>query len=206
MIKAFVFDLDGVIRHWDNPGIVDRAECEHGLPKGAIFTTAFAEALLADVTTGVISDDDWRAEVVRRLEATHPDANAAGAVAAWSAPSGDLVPGSKEVLEKARHHGKVCLLSNATSRLSSDLESLGIGGHFDHIFNSSELGFAKPDPQIFVYIERHLNMRAEEIIYVDDSPVNVEAAARQGWVSLLASPSNTLSSLINVLLDAHQSP
>lgn len=201
-MKAFVFDLDGVIRHWDNPNIVGRAEREHGLPDGAIFAAAFEGDLLAQATTGRITDDAWRTDVVRRLAEQHPNANVAGAVAAWSEPFGELIPGSVEILQRARHYGKVCLLSNATSRLPDDLKALGIDGMFDYIFNSSEIGYAKPDHRVYEHIERELGIAGDQIVYVDDGKSNVEAAAERGWVSLLASPDNTLSMLITPLLDS----
>ena len=44
---------------------------------------------------------------------------------------------------------QLVLISNATSRLLSDLRRLGIAEDFDYIINSSEVGFAKPDPNIY---------------------------------------------------------
>lgn len=201
-MPAYIFDFDGVIRHWDNPNIVGQAERENGLPDGAIFAAAFEGDLLAQATTGQISDEAWREDVVRRLQEQYPDANGAAAVAAWSEPFGELIPGSREILERARHYGTVCLLSNATSRLASDLASLGIDGHFDHVFNSAEIGFAKPDQRVYEHIELELGLAGDQIVYVDDAPANIEAAAERGWVSLLASPANTLSMLMAPLLDS----
>lgn len=204
-MQAFVFDLDGVIRRWNNPDIVGRAEREHGLPDGAIFGSAFDSEMLQQVTTGVITDDAWRAEVTRRLSELNPTADAAGAVAAWSEPFGELITGSVEILQRARHHGVVCLLSNATSRLPADLRELGIDGLFDHIFNSSDIGHAKPDPQVYQHVEAELGLHGDQIIYVDDGPANVDAAAGRGWVSLLASPRATLTALMEPLLDSLES-
>lgn len=200
-MSVFVFDLDGVIRYWDNPNIVGEAERDHGLPGGAIFAAAFADDLLTKVTTGVITDDEWRADVVRRLQARYPEADPASAVERWSRPCGELLPGSVEILERVRQYGPVCLLTNATSRLADDLNALGIAGHFDHVFNSSEIGYAKPDPRVFEHVERQVNARPGEIVYVDDGPANVEAAARRGWCSLLASPAASLAELVTPLLD-----
>lgn len=201
-MKAFVFDLDGVIRRWDNPNIVGLAERESGLPDGAIFAAAFRGDLLARAITGAVTDAGWRTDVVRELARRYPNADAAGAVAAWSEPFGELIPGSVEILERTCNYGTVCLLSNATSRLSSDLQALGIEHLFDHIFNSSEIGYAKPDPRVFAYIERELDVRGDQIVYVDDGPANVDAAAKCGWMSLLATPTKTLSMLIGPLLES----
>lgn len=195
MSRAFVFDLDGVIRHWD-PNIVRTAERTNGLPEGALFGVSFETDLLLAAVTGVISDDAWREEVGTRLQEEYPDADGAGAVDAWSEPHGAIIAGAQDVLAQARQHGTVCLLSNATSRLNSDLIALGIADAFDHIFNSSEIGFAKPDERVYVHVEQTLDIAADQIVYIDDGAGNVEAASGRGWISLLATPETRLIDLV----------
>lgn len=195
MSRVFIFDLDGVIRNWD-PEIVKNAERNNGLPGGALFGVSFEADLLLAAVTGKMTDDEWRAEVATRLQQQFPDANGVGAVAAWSEPIGEVIDGSVEVLRKARQHGTVCLLSNATSRLDSDLIALGIAEEFDHIFNSSAIGFAKPDERIFAHVEQALSVDPAQIVYIDDGAANIEVAANRGWVSLLATPETRLAELL----------
>lgn len=195
MRRVFVFDLDGVIRHWD-PEIVRNAERTNGLPAGALFGVSFESDLLLAAVTGALTDDEWRSEVATRLHAEYPDANGTGAVADWSKPHGEIIAGSLGVLARAREIGSVCLLSNATSRLNADLTALGIANQFDHIFNSSEIGFAKPDERIYAHVEQSLGVAPDQIVYIDDGAANVEAAAERGWVSLLATPDTPLADLL----------
>lgn len=195
MRKLFVFDLDGVIRHWD-PEIVHNIERTHGLPECALFGVSFEPSLLQSAVTGQITDEAWRAEVARRLQAEYPDADAIGAVTAWSEPVGEVIDGSLEVLAMAREIGTVSLLSNATSRLESDLTALGIDGAFAHIFNSSRIGFAKPDQRVFAHIEQALDVESGQTVYVDDGQANIDAAAGRGWTALLATPETRLADLL----------
>lgn len=195
MRKVFVFDLDGVIRHWD-PEIVRNAERTHGLPAGALFGVSFEPELLLSVITGKITDETWREEVTRRLQEKYPDSDATGAVTAWSEPVGEVIDGALGVLARAKELGAVCLLSNATNRLESDMEALGIRHVFDHIFNSSRIGYAKPDQRVFEQIEQALDVEPGWIVYIDDGPANVESAAERGWVSLLATPETRLADLL----------
>lgn len=196
MSHVFIFDLDGVIRHWD-PEIVRNAERANGLPEGALFGVSFETDLLLAAVTGKMTDEVWREEVATRLQREYPDANGEGAVAAWSDPVGELLPGSQDVLARARELGTVCLLSNATSRLNADLAALGISSYFDHIFNSSEIGFAKPDERIYAHIEKALDLDPEQIVYVDDGPANVDTAIERGWNGLLAEPGTDLRQLMH---------
>lgn len=199
MNRVFVFDLGGVIRHW-NPEIVSNAERANGLPDGALFGVSFEPALLLAAVTGVISDEAWRAEVVARLQDEYPVANAQKAVADWSRPHGEIIAGSLDVLTRVRELGTVCLLSNATSRLDSDLIALGIASHFDHIFNSSDIGFAKPDQRVFEHVEKALDVDPDQIVYIDDGAANIEAAASRGWVSLLSTHETQLNDLLSRFL------
>lgn len=196
MSRVFIFDLDGVIRHWD-PEIVSNAERANGLPAGALFVAAFESDLLLAAVTGALRDDEWRSEVATRLQSEYPDANAAAAVADWSNPHGEIIAGSLDVLARAKEHGTVCLLTNATSRLDVDLTALGIADAFDHIFNSSEIGFAKPNERIYAHIEQVLGVEPDQIVYFDDGAANVEAAAERGWNARLVEPGANLMQLVN---------
>jgi HAD superfamily hydrolase (TIGR01509 family) len=69
------------------------------------------------------------------------------------------------------------LLSNAWDNLRKLLEELWkIDGVFDHIFISAEMGFAKPDPEIYKVVIDSLGQDPAELIFVDDFVENVKAA------------------------------
>lgn len=51
MIRAVLFDLDGVIRHFDPQHVTD-IEHRHGIAAGAINNFAFASPVIEQVTTG----------------------------------------------------------------------------------------------------------------------------------------------------------
>ena len=68
VIQAVVFDLDGVIRHFD-PEFVADVERRHSLAMGTLLETAFAEPGLTDVVTGRLTRDAWVAGVGESLGA-----------------------------------------------------------------------------------------------------------------------------------------
>lgn len=52
----------------------------------------------------------------------------------------------------------------------------------DTILTSEEAGVAKPDPQIFTMMNRRLNLRASETVYVGDCySLDIRAAKKAGW-------------------------
>jgi HAD superfamily hydrolase (TIGR01509 family) len=138
---------------------------------------------LQPVITGKISDETWRRQITQQLAEQFPDCDAAAAVARWSAPAGAVDRQMLALLRRCRQRVPVGLITNATSRLPHDLERLGLTDEFDTIINSSVVGAAKPDRQIFLAALAALQARPETTLYIDDSPGHVQAAAELGIVS-----------------------
>ena len=179
MTNVILTDLDGVIRIW-SPEIHRKAERATGLPEGAIPGTAFSDDLLPLVITGQISDDEWRRRIADLLSKDFPEANAERAVELWSASPGEVDLEVLGILRACRKKAKLVLISNATSRLPSDLRRLGIAGDFDYIINSSEVGFAKPDPSIYFAALDTVGATPNQALFIDDNAGHVAAATRLG--------------------------
>jgi putative hydrolase of the HAD superfamily len=178
-IRAVLCDLDGVIRDWtgqDDAGI----ERRFGLPPGAIKGVAFEPALVVPAITGQITDTAWRIEVVHRLRERHPGLDAEGAMAAWSAPTGEIDREALALVQQVRGRAPVALVTNATDRLDADLARLGVLDAFDHIVNSSSVGSAKPDRVIFEHALGLVGAAAGETLYIDDTERYLGPAAALG--------------------------
>lgn len=179
MIKAILTDLDGVVRRWD-PGIFTQAETSVGLPRDALPNTAFEPDLLLRATTGQITDESWRREIADRLRDRYPEADAGEGVRLWSLSPGEIDPDVLELLQRCRTRCNLVLISNATTRLDSDLQRLGIDRAFDHVVNSSAIGHVKPHPEIYNAALKLLDIKANEALFIDDRAENVTAAAEIG--------------------------
>lgn len=75
---------------------------------------------------------------------------------------------------------RIALLTNGTTRLDSDLVKLGVKDRFFKIFNSADIGLCKPDNKIFQHVVDELGCETSEILFVDDSEFNVQAAQYLG--------------------------
>jgi HAD superfamily hydrolase (TIGR01509 family) len=172
-IEAVVFDLDGVVRHWDTE-LNASIERRHGLAPGAILDTAFAPDLGTAAVTGTLDYGTWAARVAERLGSPE-------AVAEWGAFRGHLDPDAVELVAAVRAGGcQVGLLSNATTRLEEDLAFLGLDGTFDVVFNTARLGVCKPDPQVYRRVVDAVGVPADQIVFTDDTPSWAEAATAVG--------------------------
>lgn len=56
---------------------------------------------------------------------------------------------------------------------------------FDQLFFSCEIGLMKPFPEIFIYVIEALKTKPENILFFDDSKLNVNAAAKLGIKSFV---------------------
>ncbi len=165
MVDVTLFDFDGVVRRFPRS-----AEWHN-----EVAAVAFNPGLLDQAVTGKITDEEWRAEVLRRL-----GQSAAAAVAAWSASCGEVNEAVLQLVREARTRTPVGLLTNGTTRLAADLEQLGIADEFDVIFNSCELGVAKPELAAYEMVCARLGSEPSSVFFVDDSPGHVDAARVAG--------------------------
>jgi HAD superfamily hydrolase (TIGR01509 family) len=173
-VKAIVFDLNGVIRDWD----VDEesvVEARHGLPTGSIGIAAMTGPSFADVTTGVISDEQWREVVAAELVEQFGDP-AFVAVAEWSRLRGSVRRDVLDYAHELRAYFTVALLTNASSRLAKDLHQLELSESFDYVFNSAQIGVAKPNAEAYAHVSRELGLEPREWLFIDDSLENVHGA------------------------------
>lgn len=179
---GILFDLDGVVRHWPDD-LSARVETRFGLPPGAIAAAAFQPALLRRAVTGEIEDETWRAAIDRAIEEAH---RIPGVGRAWTedAGIGCIDEDMLRLIDRLRSRMRVGLLSNATTRLERDLETLDLAGHFDLICNSARMAMAKPDMEIFLQAAERLGVPPGRCIFVDDTQANVEAAARAGLAAI----------------------
>ncbi len=177
-MEAVVFDLDGVIRHWNDDELDHHAE-QHGVPAGAILSTAFSSELGPAAITGRLTYREWmdaiRVEILGRYgEAADP------ALRRWEANVGIVDSEMVALLRELRSRVTVALLSNGTTRLRRDLHVLDLDRELDVVFNTAEIGVAKPDPAVFDHVVGSLGTTAAATAFVDDLEANVLGAAGVG--------------------------
>lgn len=174
-----VFDLDGVLRHW-NDEVLDEVEAAFGLPPRTIMGVAFGSDLGRLAITGVLPYREWMDAIRERVVARHGD-DCLGALDEWEANVGTVDTEMLGLLRTVRQHCTVALLSNGTTRLRRDLHVLDLLDEFDVVFNTAELGVAKPDPVVYRTVLDHLRATPDTSVFVDDMASNVAGAC---WVGM----------------------
>lgn len=183
MHRAIIYDFDGVIRHWDDEE-TRAIEERFGLPPGAVAAAAFEPALIERAITGRIPDETWRLAIRNAVTRAH-GAAAAHAVEAWSARMGRVDPAAVALVAEARQRLRTGLLTNATTRLETELQAFKLDQAFDVVVNSARIGFAKPDARMYHVAAVRLGFPPTECVFVDDTPGHVDAARDAGMTGIV---------------------
>ncbi|MFM9195992.1 MAG: HAD family hydrolase, partial [Planctomycetia bacterium] len=94
---------------------------------------------------------------------------------------------------RRRKHVRAAVEAQMTVALASNFDErlLAIAGQVEplswvpHVFPSSEIGWRKPAPEFFRWLERRLGCTPAEALLVGDDPdLDVAAARRAGWRAL----------------------
>ncbi|CAD6979207.1 unnamed protein product [Tilletia controversa] len=86
--------------------------------------------------------------------------------------------------------------------LDEEVKHLGLGPHFKqlkeffHLFiESSKVGLRKPDPEIYKYALRELQVEPHEAVFLDDIGINLKAAKKLGIVTIRVQPTSSVPAL-----------
>jgi 2-haloacid dehalogenase len=97
------------------------------------------------------------------------------------------IPGSTRIVEELRVSNiRLLALTNwSAETFPWARDSFGVLDQFEGIVVSGLEGVAKPDPAIFRLLIERYGIDPERVVFIDDSPVNVSAAARVGMTGLV---------------------
>lgn len=177
LLDAVVFDLDGVIRHYDR---VHEREIEqrHGLTPGSLLPTAFTSSAGHEFVCGRLDHDGFAMALAVLLD------NEAAAVE-FLAMRATVDHEAVALVRSVQAVVPVALLTNGSLRTRLELEEAGLHDAFDHVLNSAETGVPKPDPRAFLNAVEVLGSSAPRTAFVDDLAANVEGAVAVGLVGHL---------------------
>ena len=175
-LTTVLLDLDGVVRHFD-PARVAAIEARHGLRARSLTAAAFEPALLDRVITGRIHRREWVREVGRRV-------GHARAANEWAADRGTVDQAMLVEVDTLRSLGVVvAILTNGTDTIAEEMVQLGLDTRFDAIFNSADIGYAKPDRRVFERVCSELEVDPAQVFFTDDSESKLRGAVEIGMTA-----------------------
>ena len=75
-------------------------------------------------------------------------------------------------------------------------DTLGFCHRFDAMHYAAELGCRKSDPQFYAAVEARTGFAPDEMLLLDDTPANVEAARQAGWRGAVWDGSRPLAAVL----------
>jgi 2-haloacid dehalogenase len=181
-IRAAVFDLGGVLIHWD-----PRHLYRHLFADESAMERFLTEVCTQEWNSRQDEGRPW-ADAIESLAVEHPDQREL--IAAFRERWGEMlvgeIPGTVAVLDDVRRTG---LPIYALSNWSAETFPIAVPrfpflGWFDGILLSGEVAVIKPDRRIFEILLDRYDLDPTRTLFVDDLPANVAAAARLGMVAL----------------------
>jgi len=197
---AVLCDLDGVLRRWPPQGM-EQLDLAYDLPAGTLAKAAFSPARLLPAITGICTDEQWRSAVAADLtDACGSVERAHRLVTEWSAIIAEVDEEVAGLLASIRQSMPVLLVTNATSRLKTDLDRLEITSLAHDVVNSAELGFAKPDQRIYHTAASRAGVPPNRCLFIDDVVENTDAAHAAGMIVIHFQDSRQLRDAFTSLL------
>ncbi|MEI6850610.1 MAG: HAD family phosphatase [Candidatus Saccharibacteria bacterium] len=182
MVKAVIFDMDGVLIDSVELGLLVRKKllAQYGVdldkvpdPQGEAHRAASTRSLLASVKNhfGIHIDHDEFAKLAR--EKTHQYLQEQG----LSADQG-LV----SFLEELIQHHIICAIVSSGLRegLDNKLDVLGIRKYFSVIVSGSDVEEHKPSPEPYLYAIKKLGLAPKDCVIIEDSLTGVQAGQSAG--------------------------
>jgi beta-phosphoglucomutase len=181
IIKACIFDLDGVIvdtavyhyRAWKrlaNELGFDLTEEDNEKLKG-VSRVRSLELILQ--WGGVTKTREEQEELAARKNAWYVE------MINQMTPA-EILPGAKEFLTACRQAGLKTALGSASKNSGTILEKVGITNLFDTVIDGNKVSTPKPDPEVFLKGAEELNIPPANCVVFEDAIVGVEAAKNGG--------------------------
>jgi HAD superfamily hydrolase (TIGR01549 family) len=209
MIKAVIFDMDGVVS--DTQGFHGQVESmlleEHGIiMKPEQISSKYAgvqdEKMFAEIfeANGIVvnSIDDI---ILRKWEIMENTTR--GKITA--------IPYAIDLIQSLKDNGFKLAIASASTKSFIDkvIDSLNVRQYFDVLVSSYEVAHGKPAPDIFLLAAKRLNVQPKEAIVIEDGRSGMIGATAAGMksIGLIANTKNDypatklVSSLRDVSVD-----
>ena len=206
MIKAAIFDLDGVLvttdslhyKAWkrlgEEIGITDFTK-EDNIRQRGISRMASLEILLEK--TDVKYTDTEKEELAERKNSYYRQS-------LENLTEKYVLPGAKEVLAFLKKHGIKTAVGSASKNAPIILEKTGLLPLLDEVVCGIDVTKSKPDPEVFLKAAKRLGELPEDCMVFEDADAGIEAAVRGGMFAFAvgAARKNESADLSAYSLDA----
>lgn len=184
-IKHIIFDLGGVLLNIDY-SLTERAFIEAGVTN---FPQLYSQLRQSDLFDRLEMGQMTRNEFITAMQqASTCPLTEQQVLDCWNALLLDFPLRRLQILQQLRLYYDLVLLSNTNeiheevfnNTLQRDHGIPNIGVFFDKVYMSHRVGMRKPMTELFQRVLDECGFKAEETLFIDDSPQHIEAAKAVG--------------------------
>ena len=184
MIKAIIFDLDGVIVSTDEQhylawqALANKLDIPFDREANNRFRGVSRMAcmdILEEIGNKHFTDEQ------RLAYATEKNEHYRALLGEMSKK--DLDKNVKATLDALRARGFLLAIGSSSKNAKFILEKLGLGDYFDAVSDGNNITRSKPDPEVFQKAAEMLSVLPEECLVVEDALSGVEAATNANMAS-----------------------
>ena len=177
-VEAVIFDIGNVLTRWQPEAFYDRVIGE--ARRRALFDAVDLHRMNDEVDAGAEFRDtiyawaedypEWSSEIRMWHDR-------------WIELASPRIEGSIALLRALRGKGvPVFALTNfGASSYAAAVPLLDFLSEFDREYVSGRMGVIKPDPRIYQMVEADCGLSGDRLLFADDKPENIKAAADRGW-------------------------
>lgn len=176
-VKLLVFDMGHVFVDFEWETV-----CEGFCRRAGITSEQFKPILRHIASLGYESGRAQTADVLRELNALLPELHLTEDEfhPLWNATFRENEE-MAALLQFLKQDRPLYLLSNTNDSHYTYLERThNVSRHFEELILSYLVGFSKPEEAIYHEVMKRSGLKAEECLFVDDLPANIEAASKLG--------------------------
>ena len=198
-INAVIFDMGGVLLKTENPAPREALAARFGVTRMELEAFIFMSETSLCSEVGELSDKDHWENALR-----HFNQPVNSYLAVYDEYfSGDAI--DQELLGfvvSLKSDYQVGLLSNAWMNARTLLDKhFNFINAFDVSVFSSEVGMRKPDQAIFKLILEKMGVKAENAVFIDDMPLNVEGAISAGLHAIRYTDTPQIITTLKIMLN-----
>lgn len=185
MIKAVLFDLDGVIVSTDH--------CHYrAWKKMADEEGIYFDEKINDRLRGVSRMASLEI-VLERAKRSYTDAQKQALAERKNnyykdlircLTPADILPGALENLKELKENGVLIAVGSSSKNTPIILRQIGLDGFFDAVSDGNNISRSKPDPEVFLKAAQMLGVAPCDCLVVEDADAGIEAGRAGGMKTL----------------------
>ncbi len=186
-IKAVIFDLDGVITDtseyhylaWKK--LADKLSISFDREKNEQFRGVSRQDCLKMLLVGKNYSRSEKKELAREKNNYYREY-------IEGLSKDNILPGALDLINKVKEMGYKVAVASSSKNTGTVINNLGIKDKFDVIADGYSVKETKPEPDIFIYTAKKLDVPPEKCIVIEDAESGIEAALTAGMITVGVGP------------------